>query len=468
MGFRNYLKPEDTKQLANAALEVLANTGLRVNNDEAVDLLMSNGANAEDGRILLPKRMVNEALDKAQSTFRLFGRKGRSIRLGTDATYFGPGSDALYQVDQDTGSIRLSTLQDVAQNVRIADALDGFDFMMSMALPSGIVDHLYAKVFVEMAKNTSKPMVVTMTTVQDLMEIHDMASIIAGGKERLRAKPTFLAYLEPRSPLIYDDSSMQRLLYAAEHEIPYTYASGANCGITAPITLQGAVVQGTAECLGGLVVGTLKNSDARFVFGSNSAGADLRRAWVSYGNPAWHITTAMYASLADHFNLPSWGTGGATDSVRVDAHSGAESQEGIAMATMYGTSLVHDAGFYNFGYCYDAKYLILVDALIKRARYHGRSLSFSDWELCIDEIDTVARQSAELPGYLASDFTAQHFRESMYIPPEIWDVERIDLAVSPPLGDRLALQRNRILAEHQVEPIEAEACQKLDEYCEGW
>ena len=71
-----------------------------------------------------------------------------------------------------------------------------------------------------------------VTTVQDLTEVHNIASIIAGGKEKLRAKPTFLAYLEPRSPLIFDDSSMQRLLYAAEHEIPYTYSAGANCGIS--------------------------------------------------------------------------------------------------------------------------------------------------------------------------------------------------------------------------------------------
>ena len=465
MALRDYLAPEDTRQLANAAMEVLAHTGLRVHNNEAADLLLSNGADQEDGRILVPKRMVSEALDKAQSTFRLFGRDGRSIRLGTAATHVGPGSDALYQIDQETGSVRFSTLQDVARNVRLVDALDGFSFVMSTALPSGIVDHLYARVFGEMVRNTSKPMAVTMTTVQDFVEIHEMASIVAGGKEKLRSKPTFLAYLEPRSPLIFDDSSMQRLLYAAEHEIPYTYASGANCGITAPVTLQGAVVQGTAECLGGLVVGTLKNPDARFVFGSNSAGADLRKAWVSYGNPAWHITTAMYGSLGKYFNLPSWGTGGATDSVRVDAHAGAETEEGILMAVMYGTSLVHDAGFYNYGYCYDAKYLVFVDALIRRARHHERSWSFGDWELCIDEIDTVARQPEELPGYLASEFTARHFRESTYIPPAIWDVERIDLGVCAALGDRLASERNRILAEHQPEPIPAEVRRELDEYC---
>lgn len=201
------------------------------------------------------------------------------------------------------------------------------------------------------------------------------------------------------------------------------------------------------------------------MFGSNTAGANMRKVWVSYGDPTWHITTSMYASLGKYFNLPSWGTGGATDSVRVDAHAGAETGEGILMAIIYGASLVHDAGFYNYGYCYDAKYLIFVDALIRRARHLERRWGFSDWELCIEEIDNVARQPAHMPGYLASEFTARHLRESTYLPPEIWDVDRIDQGVCPPMGDRLASQRNRILAEHQVTPIPEEARRELDAYC---
>lgn len=65
MGFRDYLRPEDTKQLANAALEVLAHTGLRVENDETAELLLDGGAEREDGRVLVPKRMAHEALDRA-------------------------------------------------------------------------------------------------------------------------------------------------------------------------------------------------------------------------------------------------------------------------------------------------------------------------------------------------------------------------------------------------------------------
>jgi trimethylamine--corrinoid protein Co-methyltransferase len=468
MGLRNYLTDDETRQLANAAFEVLDDIGVRVESEEARDLLLGNGGARNDDRISIRKQMVNEALDKSRSTFRLFGADGsEGIRLGTNDTYIGPGSDALYQVDQDTGAVRYSTLEDVSANVRLIDGLPNLKFVMSTALPHGITDHLYAKIFGEMVRNTTKPMVVTMTSLDDIKEIHDIAVLVAGDEEGLQERPFFMAYIEPRSPLIFDESSLNRLLYAADHQIPYTYAAGANCGITAPITLQGSVVQGTAESLGGLVIGTLKNPEARFVFGANSAGADMRTVRVSYGNPAWHITAAMYSSLGRYFNLPSWGTGGATDSVRVDAQAGAETEEGIYMAVMYGASLVHDAGFFNYGYLMDAKYLVFVDALIARARYHARALNFDDASLCIEEIARIAGQPAEEGGYAASEFTARHFREHLYIPPEFMRADRVDSGVSAALGNSLLAARNKILTTHNPPVMDPERTRQVSAYLDA-
>ena len=466
MSITNFLSQEDTRKIVNAAIEVLSNTGISTDNKEAADLLLSNGATKRNDRIAIHSRMVRESLDRAQSTFRLYGRDGRSIRLGSGRSYIGPGSDALYQVDQDTGSWRFSTLDDVSKNVRLVDGLHNLEFAMSTALPYGITDHLYVRIFAEMVKNTVKPMAVTMTSVEDFKEIVDIAAIVAGSKEGLSDRPLFLAYVEPRSPLIFDDSSIQRLFYAAENGIPYTYAAGANCGVSAPVKLQGAVVQGTAESLGGLVLGTLKNPNSKFVFGANSAGVNMKTAWVSYGNPAWHVTTGMYASIGDYLNLPSWGTGGATDSVRVDAQAGAESEEGIFMAVMHGTSMVHDAGFYNYGYAYDPKYLVFIDGLVKRARHFEKSLTFNDEDLCMDQIDDVARHPED-GGFIMHEETARHLRESLYQPPDYMNTARIDSGNISVLGEQLAAERARILNEHVVTPLDVSTMNRVNEYMRG-
>ena len=83
--------------------------------------------------------------------------------------------------------------------------------------------------------------------------------MVAGGEEQLREKPTIVGYVEPPSPLHTDKVSADKLLFLAEKGYPALYAAGANSGITAPVTIEGAVNQGNAEFLAGMVVATLKN-----------------------------------------------------------------------------------------------------------------------------------------------------------------------------------------------------------------
>jgi len=146
-----------------------------------------------------------------------------------------------------------------------------------------------------MVKNTNKPMVATLTNLEDAKRIYNIAAIAAGGEEQLKEKPFFVAYLEPISPLKMDRSSTERLLYCAAMGIPILFAAGANCGSGAPITPDGGVVHGGAESLAGLVLALLKNENARFVFGANTSSLDMRSMIVCYGAPEWFKTVAMHS-----------------------------------------------------------------------------------------------------------------------------------------------------------------------------
>ena len=129
MTFMPNLTPEEAAKIHAASLEVLERTGVKVEHQEATALLLKAGATKDDeGRILIPPPMVEEALEKARASsgqIQLFTRDGQpSILLGNGESYFGPGSDALEIRDFETGELRTATLEDVAINVTIADALD--------------------------------------------------------------------------------------------------------------------------------------------------------------------------------------------------------------------------------------------------------------------------------------------------------------------------------------------------------
>ena len=451
-----------------STIHVLERTGIDLDHPEAEALLLKAGARKDDeGRILIPRAMVQEALIKAYRRFRIYDRQGReALTVQNGSNYFGPGSDAQYNVDRQNWRMRRSVLADVTQNVRIADALTAFDFVMSMALPEDVEPcRLYPVVFAEMLKNTTKPLVTTATNVEDIRNIHHIAVLVAGDEARLRQRPFFLAYLEPISPLRLSESIAGRLLYCAEHGIPILFAAGANCGGGAPITPEGGVVQGSAESLAGLALALLKNPEAKFVYGANTSVLDMGTTIVCYGAPEWFRTVAMYADMGKYYNLPSWGTAGCSDAFWIDAQSAMEAYEGILLAVQSGTTLAHDVGFLAHGSLYDARMLVLTDAMIKRAKYLLKPAELSEEAFAKDVIDEVARQHSL---FLAHPSTHNIYRRALWLPPSYINRQHISqYEQRRSLGEMLIDDVQKILATHQPNPLDENVDAAINQYLDS-
>ena len=448
-----FLDNSAAKRIHNASVQVLEKTGLLIHADdrEVRDLLLGAGAE-KDGleRVLIPRGMVEEALEKARGGFQLFTRDGEvAYRVQNGQTFFGPGSDSLYNYDRKTGRLfptsemimpNSSTIEDIRDNVRIADSL-GFDFIMSMALPKAYgANVLYPTVFAEMIKNTDKPIVFTSTSVTEIEAIHELAQITSPGVDE---KPFYIAYLEPISPLRFDPTVTSRLLFCASHGIPVSFAAGANCGGGAPITPEGAVVQGNAESLAGLVISTLKNENMKFIYGANTSAMDMNTLIVCYGAPEWFKTVAMYAEMGRFYDLPSWGTAGSTDARVVNAQAGMEAYEGIIMALLSGSTMVHDVGFLGHGEVYHGGMLVLTKAMIDRARHLLKPPDLSEDALALEVIHAVAREKGEL--YLSQPHTVQHYRESLWLPPRFFEKGLMEDWDANSFQQQLHDEANRIL-----------------------
>ncbi|MBC8492811.1 MAG: trimethylamine methyltransferase family protein [Chloroflexi bacterium] len=134
------LSPEQCQKLHNASLEILARTGARLYDQEAIDLLKKAGASVLEGnRVRIPAGLVEKAFSTVPKRVTLYNRHGQTaIFLEEGQCSYGPGSDCLNIIDHRTGERRKPVLQDVVEGMIVCDALPHIDFVMSMFLPSNV------------------------------------------------------------------------------------------------------------------------------------------------------------------------------------------------------------------------------------------------------------------------------------------------------------------------------------------
>jgi len=412
-----YLSQDEVEEIHWASLEILERTGLNVHHPKARELLYDAGAYVDSDalRVRIPAGLVKEALARAPERVVIANRLGeRVMPLEGTKSFFGTGSDLINTIDLDTGEVRASVLQDVANAARLCDALPNYDFVMSYGLASDVPAHQQEVAqFVAMLRNTVKPQILTtFTDIQALEDIWGIAKLVAGGEQEFQRNPFFVIYGQFTSPLQHGIEALQRLLFCAEHCIPIIYVPGIMSGMTGPVDMAGCLALGNAECLAGLTMHQLANPGAPFIYGTNVSPFDMRCATISYGGPEFHVVGAMVSQLSRYYNLPVFSTGGCTDAKCVDEQASIEAAMSMLLAALGGGNIIHDVGYLEMGLCGAPDFLVINDEIIAMTRQMLRNYTIDAQSLALDVVDQVgpAGHFIEEPDTLA------RFREALWYP----------------------------------------------------
>ena len=399
----------------------------------------------------------------------VFDRAGApAMRLGGRRSYFGTGSDLMNLYDLETGERRLARLEDVTTAARLCDALANIDFVMTCAYGSDIADphETYVRGFRAMVAGTTKPMVVTAEGVADLEVMWRIASVVRGGAEALEAKPYFVMYGQPSSPLEHPRDSLDKLLFCADKGIPAIYSPAPLAGATAPITVAGHLAQGVAESLFGLVVHQLRKAGAPFIFGIGPAVLDMATAQSSYNAPEYLMTYLGTIEMARWLDLPNWGYGGTSDAQLVDAQAGMEAGELTLLAMMAGSNLNHDVGYLDFGMSGALELVVIVDEFIAMNRRLLAGITVDRETLGLEVIAKTG------PGgdFLSTKHTAKHMRAAQWRPTIInrKGFERWLEDGGADLREQARRKALRLLAQHTPPPLAADVATRIDALVEGF
>lgn len=460
---------EDQKEtLFLSVLDTLQSTGVRVDNDEGLELLSGAGAHVgPQRRVHIPSFMVEDALASAPRNIAIYNRDGEPAAvLESGQVFFSSQVDSTYFFDPFTRTRRLSVRDDARLGAVLCDALPNIDIVSFSSIYSDVPGNVAIRIgHKETVKNCTKPLMHGTGDFASLKAIAEMAAMVAGGWDELAMRPYYIHYAEPFSPFMHTNEGVAKLLFCVEHGIPIIYTPMTLAGSSAPVTGAGNLVQCMAESLSGLVIAQLKQRGASFIFGGVPTIMDMKSMLVSYGAPELSLWAAGLTEMAHYLHLPMFSTAGCTDSVDFDQQAAAESSISILMAALSGATLVHDVGFTEAANSASLELIVASDEFISMVKCILKGIEITPENLALDVMTQVG------PGgsYLSETHTLRNFRKNWF--PRLSNrdnYQQWENAGGFSFGDKANQRALQIIQEHKPNPLRKGLDAELDALEEMW
>ena len=408
-------KPLSTDQvltLHNAALSILKKTGMTFEPglEDVAELLGSNGAELDmENRIIrFTPEMIADAVSKAPDKVVLYGRKEEhDLCLTENKVHMGTGGAAIKIIDLDTGAIRPTTLKDLEMVARLVDKLENIHFLVRPCIPTDIDKADYdINMYYTCLSATTKHVMSGVNDEKGLSDVISMASLIAGGKEKLKVKP-FISVITSFaiSPLKLCTQSTRIMREAVREQIPVALSCAPMAGSTSPLTMAGTLAQMHAEQLAGIAICQFTNPGAPILYGGIPGMANLKTMGYLGGAVECGMMNAAVHQLSDHVNIPNYNSSGLTDSKIPDAQAGYEKAFTTLLAAMGGSNYVHHAaGMLESMLTIAHEQFVIDDEIIGSSCKVLKGINCDEEHLALDVIEEVGAGG----NFMMSAHTMEH------------------------------------------------------------
>ncbi len=445
------LQDEQLKTLQAATLQVLDETGVHCPSPKALAIYAEHGARVDfDSQIVrLSPDLVLQAMSHAPRHYTM-GARRQEFDLFLDGRHFYCATDGcgVETIDFETRQRRASRKEDVAMMARVSDYLSSVGFYWPMVSAQDH-PHLAPLHELEASFNNTVKHVQTETVMDERMARYalEMAQVIVGSRETLRARPVLSSLVCTIAPLGQDEGGMEAALVFAEAGLPVGFMSMANTGSTAPATIAGTLVVGDAEIVAAMVLIQLAYPGAP-IYHSMMPGIMHPRTG-GYLATAWEgeLPYAVGVELAHMWGVPSLAGVFGTDAMLPGWQSAAEAASSLLLCVLCGADTGAGMGLLQGCTLLYPEALALDTDIYQRVRYDVAGLDASSEALALDVIRTVGPRGH----YLKQRHTRDHMRRRRFS----------DLvAQADPSGgwrDPIEVARQKvdwILQNHHPEPLE--------------
>ena len=465
-GLLNVLSASDLARIHEASLRILEGCGVRCLSPSLLQVFAQGGAqvDGETQLIRIPRGLIARALALAPRSFVFHGRDpAYDLLLEQPRVYFGLGGSAVpLFLDHETGELRPPMVADMVAVTRVGQALSHVDFIMALASAGDVPEQLhYLYEYHTILSNTSKPVIYSAPSRLDATRFLEMAAAACGGEAALRARPSVMLFTQPVSPLEIGAYNEGMFEFAA-WGVPILYSPAPMLGASGPATLAGALAQGNAENLAGVVLSQLIRPGTPIVYGVHTPVLDMKTARCTYAGTEQALARSAMAQLARSYGLPAFCTGAGCDAKAVDAQAATEATMGIFLNALSGLTLTQTMGTMGGGTFGSLEMLVICDEIVAMAKRVIHGIDVSEETLAVDTIGEVG------PGghFLDHEHTLRHFRREFFFPC-LFDRQGIEAwrDAESPRVEAAARARLRQILTAQPTPVVLPAIQRALDEC---
>jgi trimethylamine--corrinoid protein Co-methyltransferase len=448
------LSADQLEAIRSATLHILEHVGVRFPSQRALQVFADHGARVDMDRqiVRLSSNLVMEAMSHAPRSYVLAGRaEGTDLLLDGSHSYLSTEGCGVETVDFETGEQRPSRKEDVARMARVADYLSSVALYWPMvsAQDYGLTAPLHE---LEASYNNTVKHVQTETVMGEKLARYAvrMAEVIAGDKERMRARPPLSSLICTISPLGQDREGIEGAMVFAEAGIPVGFMAMPTMGSTAPVTPGGALAMGNAEVVSAMVLMQLGAPGAPVYHSVLASIMDPHTADYLVSLPEKYLCNTAAVQMAHDWGVPALaGAFGMNSPVPATWQHGRDSVYSALMCSLAGAEMASGLGLLRAATLLVPEQIIFDDEIYHTHRILAQGLDVSGGDLVLDVIAAVG------PGghFLAQEHTRQHIGER-WIPELTYPRPSLDREPSPDIRRRARAKFDRILAEHQPQPLD--------------
>lgn len=453
------LREAELEQLHDAALRILENFGVKVDDPAVRGLLRRHDCRVENDRVFFSRSLVAAAVAAARNrlAFRCC-HSGREVTLEPGCVRTHSTGGVPWVIDPADGGRRSATSRDMTDALRLMNQLDEIDFPCCLFYPAGAPAAISQYLQTEsMFRYCRKPVYAPgVSTAGNAKYIAELFRLFSPGDGAYAG----LAGVSPESPLYLprEITDIMSILIAAG--VPVAVLSAPMAGLTGPITLAGCVAQCHAEILAFAALAYLIRPQTPLVLSYRTFFCNMKRAQAILGLPENGVASAVCAQLAAHYGFLSDVYGLACTSFANDEQTGYEKMFNALLPALAGANLITGFGSLASVMGGSLSQLVLDNEMFGMVRRALRRPALDEEALGLAAVGSVALENAS---FLTEMHTLAHLRDPDGFAPRLGFDRMLgeEAAAEKTLLEKAADQAAALLEKDETIPLPQEVEKEL-------